>query len=165
MILFNVLKYTMLLNAEIQYIDKVDLNPFITIVLWKSICNVHVTQYEFHQYKFASQFIIIWDFSSWWDVSALNFTAQLCTAKMLNEKCSLNSSSRNCWKCPVFISCNSNCTLKMSEHFRMAFFCVPFCFVILGAAEAVVLRLDKGNHSIFAEQASARKLSDILFWH
>lgn len=33
----------------------------------------------------------------------------------------------------------------------------------LGAAEAVVLYLDRGNHSIFAEQACARKLSYILF--
>lgn len=35
----------------------------------------------------------------------------------------------------------------------------------LGAAEAVVLYLHRGNHSIFAEQACARKLSYIVFWH
>lgn len=35
----------------------------------------------------------------------------------------------------------------------------------LGAAEALVLCLDRGNHSIFADQASSRKLTSIMFWH
>lgn len=156
----------MLLNLKI---DKFDLNNFIS-VLWRPICSVYAIQYELHQQKFICQHIIIWDFSSSWNISALIFAAHLCIAKMLGEECTLNSSSKNSGMCPVIISCNSNCTLKMSGHFKAAF--LFLCAFVaggddggLGAAEAVVLYLDRGNHSIFAEQACARKLSYILFWH
>jgi len=49
-----------------------------------------------------------------------------------------------------------------ARTFQNSFLVCSFFVVVigggLGAAEAVVLCLDRGNRSIFAEQASARKL-------
>lgn len=160
----------MLLNAEIKYIEKFDLNPFISIVLWRPICYVCVIQYKFNQYRFNCQFIIIWDFSSSWGISALNFAAQLCTAKMLDEEWSLNGSSRTAgnaqWSSPATPTAHSRCQ-NISEWLSSVFliFLVVAVVVGWGAAETVLLCLDRGNHSIFAEQASTRKLSYVLFWH
>lgn len=114
----------MLLNAEIKYIEKFDLNPFISIVLWRPICYVCVIQYKFHQYRFNCQLIIIWDFSSSWGISALNFAAQLCTAKMLDEEWSLNGSSRTVgnaqWSSPATPTAHSRCQ-NISERLSSVF--------------------------------------------